>query len=57
MRRLTITSEEIDNSYYYCECDQESYSVWKRVLDGVLILVMVGLGVLIMVDGILQVAS
>jgi hypothetical protein len=54
---MQLSTKEIENSFYYCDCGKtEEGKKWQAV-DLILIVVMVGMGAFIMVNGIMSVVK
>lgn len=54
---LLLDEDELLNTYYYCDCDNSVLPVWRKVGEMAMMVIMVGLGIFIMVNGIQTVAS
>ena len=55
--QLLLSEEEVMNSYYLCDEDNNKLPKWQKVMEIIMMLIMVGLGVFIMINGIQTVVT
>jgi hypothetical protein len=48
---------EHENDYFYCGCHISTYSRGRLILDWMAIVIMLGMGIFVMVNGIMTVAA
>ena len=51
-KEMILPASDVEHSHFYCNVDMSTYSTWNLVFDWTMIVVMIGLGIFIMINGI-----